>query len=41
MLHRDAVILGKIKDEAIIALDMIKNMSSEEFVSNEIIKRAV
>ncbi len=41
MLHRDAVILGKIKDEAIIALDMIKNMSSEEFVSNEVIKRAV
>lgn len=41
MQHRDSVILGKIKDEAAIALDMIKNMTSDEFVENEVIKRAV
>ena len=41
MQHRDIVIIGKIKDEAVIALDMITNMTSDEFVSNEVIKRAV
>lgn len=41
MQHRDAVILGKIKDEAAIALNMIKGMTSDDFISNEIIKRAV
>lgn len=41
MLHRDKTILLKISEEIIIAMDMIADMSLEEFKSNEILKRAV
>lgn len=41
MQHRDKVILLKITSEIDVALDMIKNISFEQFDENEMLKRAV
>ena len=41
MQHRDKVILLKIISEIDVALDMIKNISFEQFDKNEMLKRAV
>ncbi len=41
MLHRDSIILSKIRSEIKIALDMISGRTFEDFDSNEMLKRAV
>lgn len=41
MQHRDKTILLKISEEIIIAMNMIADISLEEFKNNEILKRAV
>lgn len=41
MRHRDAVILKKVISELSIGIDMLKNKSLEEFLNEEILKRAL
>ena len=40
MQHRDKIILDKIIDEANIATKMLSNIKQEDFVSDDILKRA-
>ena len=41
MQHRDKVILNKIKSEIEIAEQLIGNAALEDFMSNELLKRAL
>ena len=40
MQHRDKIILDKIIDEANIATKMLSDVKQEDFVSDDILKRA-
>ncbi len=41
MLHRDIVILNKILSEISISIQFMENITNDEFMSNELLKRAV
>ncbi len=41
MLHRDIIILKKILDEISISIKFMDNVTREDFISDELLKRAV
>lgn len=41
MLHRDYITLQKIIEETHIAIDMLSEADAEEFMENELLKRAI
>lgn len=41
MQRRDRITLNKISDEAFVAINMLKNVTTSDFLTDEILKRAV
>ena len=41
MQHRDEIVIRKIVDEMNIGIELLGNTSTEEFLNNELLKRAL